>query len=241
MHLLKNNPVLALILLYIFAITGTFTANGDPITVDSTALSGQNELFTIYGKVNLRKDEIDVENTRILVDDGAHVAFLKADGTFTIPGLESSTYVIEVVAPRNVYEPVRVDINSKGKIRTRRLNLLQPADVTLLRYPLNFESKGYPNYFFKREAFRVLDLLMSPMVLMMVVPLILVLILPKLVNSDPELQRELQNTTSMLQPGNQPNLPNMSEMMYNMFDGGSASKKKPVKKSKGEVDGTKRK
>lgn len=210
-------------------------ANANTINIDSTALSGQNELFTIYGKVNIRKDELDVENTRILVDEGSHVAFLRADGTFTIPGLESSTYVVEIVAPRNVYEPVRVDINSKGKIRTRRLNLLQPSDVTLLRYPLNFESKGYPNYFYKREAFRVLDLLMSPMVLMMVVPLVLVLILPKLVNADPELQRELQQTTSMLQPGNaQANMPNMSEMMYNMFDGGS-TKKKPAKKAREEV------
>jgi len=240
MHLPRNSPLLTLIILVLTTAT-TITTNAESISIDNTALTGQNELFTIYGKVNLRKDEIDVENIRILVDDGAHVAFLKADGTFTIPGLESSTYVIEVVAPRNVYEAVRVDINSKGKIRTRRLNLLQPADVTLLRYPLNFESKGYPNYFFKREAFRVLDLLMSPMVLMMIVPLILVLILPKLVNSDPELQRELQNTTSMLQPGNQPNLPNMSEMMYNMFDGGSASKKKPAKKTRGEIEGTKRK
>ncbi len=240
MHLPRNSPFLTLIL-FVLTTATTITTNAESISIDNTALTGQNELFTIYGKVNLRKDEIDVENIRILVDDGAHVAFLKADGTFTIPGLESSTYVIEVVAPRNVYEAVRVDINSKGKIRTRRLNLLQPADVTLLRYPLNFESKGYPNYFFKREAFRVLDLLMSPMVLMMIVPLILVLILPKLVNSDPELQRELQNTTSMLQPGNQPNLPNMSEMMYNMFDGGSASKKKPAKKTRGEVEGTKRK
>lgn len=232
MYSKRNNSILtisALITLFLAV------ANANTINIDSTALSGQNELFTIYGKVNIRKDELDVENTRILVDEGSHVAFLRADGTFTIPGLESSTYVVEIVAPRNVYEPVRVDINSKGKIRTRRLNLLQPSDVTLLRYPLNFESKGYPNYFYKREAFRVLDLLMSPMVLMMVVPLVLVLILPKLVNADPELQRELQQTTSMLQPGNaQANMPNMSEMMYNMFDGGS-TKKKPAKKAREEV------
>lgn len=216
---------------FLFTLLISFIkCNPDTITLENTAISAQNELFTIYGKVNIRKDELDVENTRILVDDGRHVAFLRADGTFTIPGLESSTYVVEVVAPRSVYEPMRVDINSKGKIRTRRLNLLQPSDVTLLRYPLNFESKGYPNYFQKREQFRALDLLMSPMVLMMGLPLVLVLILPKLVNQDPELQRELQQTTSMLQPGNQ-NMPNMSEVMYNMFDGGS-TKKKPTKSNR---------
>jgi hypothetical protein len=176
-------------------------------------------------------DELDLENTRIIVDDGQHVGFLRADGTFTIPGLSSSSYVLEISSSRNYYEPIRIDINSKGKIRSRRLNLLQPNDVTLLRYPLNFESKGYPNYFFKREQFRILDLLMSPMVLMMVVPLVLVLLLPKLVNQDPELQRELQQTTNMFQPSQ--NMPNLSEMAANFFEG-SKTKKKPIKSSKQE-------
>jgi hypothetical protein len=191
-------------------------------TVDGTAMTSQNELFTIYGKVNIRMDELDLEATRILVDDGKYVGFLRSDGTFTIPGLTSNSYVVEVVGPRNVYEPVRVDINSKGKIRTRRLNLIQPTDVTMLRYPMTFESKGYPNYFFKREQFRVLDILMSPMVLMMVVPLLLVVLLPKLVNQDPELQKELQQSTNMLQPNTQ-NMPNLSEFMYNMLEGGNGA------------------
>ena len=149
--------------------------------------------------------------------------------------------MLEVSSSRNVYEPIRIDINTKGKIRSRRLNLLQPSDITLQRYPLNFESKGYPNYFFKREQFRILDLLMSPMVLMMIVPLLLVLVLPKLVNQDPELQRELQQTTSMLQPNTQ-NMPNISEMMVNWFE--PDKKKKPTKpnsKSDGSSSSSKKK
>lgn len=201
----------------------------EPITIDTTAISSQNELFTIVGKVNIMGKDLDLENTRILVDDGQYVGFLRADGTFTIPGLPSSSYVVEISSPRNVYEPVRIDINSKGKIRSRRLNLLQPSDVTLLRYPLNFESKGYPNYFFKREQFRVMDILMSPMVLMMIVPLLLVVVLPKLVSQDPELQRELQQTTNILQPNQ--NMPSLSELMVNMLEG---NKKKPGK-SKSEA------
>jgi len=226
MHSKKNNSILNLILCFIF-IFNSITCE-ESITLDNTAISAQNELFTIYGKVNIRQDELDIENTRILVDDGQYVAFLRSDGTFTIPGLPSNTYVVEVISPRNVYEPVRVDINSKGKVRTRRLNLIQPSDVTMLRYPLNFESKGYPNYFYKREQFRVMDILMSPMVLMMVVPLLLVVVLPKLVNQDPELQRELQQTTNILQPDVQSNLPSASEFMYNMFD----AKKPEIKRKK---------
>jgi hypothetical protein len=134
-----------------------------------------------------------------------------------------------------------VDINSKGKIRTRRLNLIQPSDVTMLRYPLSFESKGYPNYFFKREQFRVMDILLSPMVLMMVVPLLLVVVLPKLVNQDPELQRELQQSTNILQPNQ--NMPNLSELMFNMFEGGSGGAKKKTSKqssSGGRSEGSKK-
>ena len=178
----------------------------------------------------MRLDELDVESTRILVDEGLYVGFLHADGTFSIPGLQSNSYVIEVAASRNVYEPMRVDINSKGKIRARRLNLIQPSEITLMRYPLLFESKGYPNYFFKREQFRILDILMSPMVLMMVVPLVLVVLLPKLVNQDPELQKELQQQQEKIMPTNT-NMPSISNMMYDFFEGGN-TKKKPTKPKK---------
>jgi ER membrane protein complex subunit 7 len=195
------------------------------VKCQDNAVSAQTELFTIVGKVTNRLDELDLENTRIIVDDGKYVGFLRNDGTFSISGLPSNSYVVEVSSPRNVYEPVRVDINSKGKVRVRRLNLLQPSDVTVLRYPINFESKGYPNYFHKREQFRVMDILMSPMVLMMGLPLLLVLVLPKLINQDPELQRELQQTTSMLQPSQQ-NLPNISDLM-NSFLPNDKPKPKP--------------
>jgi ER membrane protein complex subunit 7 len=225
--------ILAVICIYwLFDQNVLVCAVEETISVDSTAVSAQGELFTIFGKVNIRHDELDLENTRILIDDGQYVGFLRSDGTFSISGLPSNSYVLEISSSRNVYEPVRVDINSKGKVRSRRLNLIQPTDVTILRYPLHFESKGYPSYFFKREQFRVLDVLLSPMVLMMIVPLLLVLVLPKIVNQDPELQRELQQTTNMLQPNQ--NMPNMSEIMYNMFDSGTNKKPKNKKSNKKE-------
>ncbi len=114
---------------------------------------------------------------------------------------------------------MRVDITTKGKIRSRRLNLIQPTEIQVLKYPLNFESRGYPNYFLKREQFRILDILMSPMVLMMVVPLLLVVVLPKLVNQDPEIQREFEQSQQLLTP------PDVSGMISNFFGGANAPKK----------------
>lgn len=217
MQLLRNS----LVFLAVLSLAVICNCNDS----DETGVSTQTELFTIIGKVNNRLDDLDLLNTRILVDDGRYVGFLRSDGTFSISGLPSNSYVVEVSSPKNVYEPVRVDINSKGKIRARRLNLLQPTDVSMLRYPIQFESKGYPNYFLKREQFRVLDIFMSPMVLMMVVALLLVLVLPKLVNQDPELQRELAQKTSMFQPKTD-QMGDLSEYINNLLPG---AKKAPVK------------
>ena len=56
--------------------------------------------------------------------------FLREDGTFAVSGLPTGSYVIEVVNSDYYYEPVRVDINSKGKMRARKLNNVQPTQVT---------------------------------------------------------------------------------------------------------------
>lgn len=89
-----------------------------------------------------------------------------------------------------IFEHFRIDITSKGKIRCRKLNLLQPASVNTVQYPIKFLAKQPARYFRMREQWRVTDFLMNPMVLMMVVPFLLIMVLPKLVNtSDPEFQR----------------------------------------------------
>ena len=46
-------------------------------------------------------------------------------------------------------------------------------------------------YFQKREEWKITDLLMNPMVMMMVLPLLLITVLPKMMG-DPETQREMQ-------------------------------------------------
>lgn len=204
-------------------ILNTVTCD-DSIQMETNAVSSQNDLFTIVGKVNIRPEDLDLENTRILVDDGAYVGHLRSDGTFSICGLPSNTYVIDISSPKNYFEPIRVDITSKGKVRARRLNLIQPSDIQTLRYPLNFESKGLPNYFHKREQFRILDILLSPMVLMMVVPMLLVVALPKLIQQDPELQNELQKMNPILQPTNK--MPDLTEIAYNQF--GKRTPNKPA-------------
>lgn len=66
--------------------------------------------------------------------------------------------------PTVYYEPVRVDINSKGKFRARKVNNIQPSAVSQMTYPLKFKP-GFPyRYFQQREQWRITDFLFSPMV-----------------------------------------------------------------------------
>uniref|UniRef100_A0A915CEF6 ER membrane protein complex subunit 7 beta-sandwich domain-containing protein n=1 Tax=Parascaris univalens TaxID=6257 RepID=A0A915CEF6_PARUN len=62
---------------------------------------------------------------RVLVNYGQHIAFVKRDGSFVVSGIPPGSYIVEVSHVNFVFEPVRVDITSKGKFRARRLNLLQ--------------------------------------------------------------------------------------------------------------------
>lgn len=88
----------------------------------------------------------------------------REDGTFTINSVPSGSYVVEVANPDYAYEPVRVEINSKGKYRARRVNYIQTSQVVQVPYPLKMKPVKRFRYFQVREQWRVTDFLFSPMV-----------------------------------------------------------------------------
>ena len=107
--------------------------------------------------------------------------------------------------PDYYYESVRVDINSKGKVRARKVNNVQPSQVNQLPYPLRMKSQGRFKYFQAREEWKVTDMLMNPMVIMMVLPLLLITVLPKMMN-DPETKREMEQMQQQMNVNNQVSL-----------------------------------
>merc|ERR1712223_2200018 len=93
-----------------------------------------------------------------------------------------------------------------------------------------FEPKERMRYFQKREEWKITDLLMNPMVMMMVLPLLLITVLPKMMG-DPETQREMQEMQKNM-ANTQNQMPEVSEVLANLFGGGGPSiqeksKKKP--------------
>jgi len=74
------------------------------------------------------------------------------------------SYVVEVVHPSYAYEPYRVEINSKGKFRARKVNYIQTSAVDPVDYPLTMFPFARLRYFHVREQWRLTDFLYSPMV-----------------------------------------------------------------------------
>ena len=79
-------------------------------------------------------------------------------------GVPSGSYVVEIASPSYAFEPARVEITSKGKMRARRVNNVHISDLQMLAYPLRFKARAYASYFQQREQLRITDLLMNPMV-----------------------------------------------------------------------------
>ena len=181
--------------------------------------------FKIEGKVFVNsKDKQWTLNTRVLVDGGEYLGFLRSDGSFVVNGVPSGSFVVEVANPNALFEAMRVDITSKGKMRARRINFLQPNLIKTVTYPLEFRERGKPVYFQKREQWKLTDFLFNPMILTMVVPLLLIMVLPKLMNAaDADTQKEVQSQMNALNnPG--ANMPDPAEMLSNFFSGGAPQK-----------------
>ncbi|GMS89629.1 hypothetical protein PENTCL1PPCAC_11804, partial [Pristionchus entomophagus] len=177
------------------------------------AWASADSLYSVEGTVVYpRGDSSLPANTRILLNYGKYVGFPREDGTFAVNGVAPGSYIVQVENVDYVFEPVRVDITASGKMRTRKISLLQPGAVQQLPYPLKLVARESTRYFRKREEWRVTDVLFSPMVLMIALPLGIMLILPKLTANDPELQKEMEN---MQLP--KMDMPDMSDMMANFF------------------------
>ncbi|KAA0188229.1 ER membrane protein complex subunit 7 [Fasciolopsis buskii] len=158
-------------------------------------------------------------HTRIHIDGSQYVGFVQPDGYFEVSGVPFGSYVVEPIHPSYVFQTARVDINSKGRIRARRVNAPQPNAVKELPYPLRLSSAGNAVYFKPREQLRTLDVLFSPSVLYILVPLLVVMALTRLINTnDPELQKELQ------QMNRQQKLPDLSEMLSSLSMFGNSKK-----------------
>ncbi|XP_043277472.1 ER membrane protein complex subunit 7 homolog [Venturia canescens] len=220
---MKSSILISFVLVVFGVIIGTTFAESDE--------DQSTDLYIIEGKVfpweNSNSNGWQLM-THVMANGGEHYGFLREDGTFVIPNVPSGSYVVEVVNPNYVYEPVRVEINSKGKLRARKVNFIQTSQVIQVPYPLKLRPFTPFRYFQVREQWRVTDFLFNPMVLMMILPLLLIGVLPKMMN-DPETKKGMEQLNNLTSYNS---MPEMSEVITNLFAGGEKQKPKAVKAAK---------
>ncbi|XP_014251453.1 ER membrane protein complex subunit 7 [Cimex lectularius] len=197
---------------------------------------GNNESDTnvnyafVAGRVFPPDDQL---STSWLLETDVHLkgaiqkGFIREDGSFVFTNVPPGSYIVEVTNPSYYYEPVRVEINSKGKIRARKVNYIQTSQVLHVPYPLKMKPFSPIRYFQIREQWRIIDFLFNPMVLMMVLPLLLVMLLPRVMN-DPEAKKEMEQFNNLTKY----DMPEMSEMITSFFGGGNQPKPRAIKQSK---------
>ncbi|XP_051981007.1 ER membrane protein complex subunit 7-like [Xyrauchen texanus] len=204
----------------LFALSWCFS---DPEQGPVAGSPSNGERFKIEGRAIVPgvKTQEWISTARVLVEGEEYVGFLKTDGSFAVNDVPSGSYVVEIVSPSFRFESVRVDITSKGKTRARLVNCIKTSEVIRQPYPLQIRSNGPHMYFMKRETWGWTDFLMNPMVMMMVLPLLVIVLLPKVVNTnDPEMRKEMEQSMNMLNPN--PELPDVSEFMTKLFSKGSS-------------------
>ncbi|KAM9645157.1 endoplasmic reticulum membrane protein complex subunit 7 isoform 2-T2 [Trichechus inunguis] len=140
----------------------------------------------------------------------------KIEGRAVVPG----------VKPQDWISAARVLVDGEehvGFLKARYVNYIKTSEVVRLPYPLQMKSSGPPSYFIKRETWGWTDFLMNPMVMMMVLPLLIFVLLPKVVNtSDPDMRREMEQSMNMLNSNHE--LPDVSEFMTRLFSSKSSGK-----------------
>ncbi len=121
--------------------------------------------YCIEGKVTTALKNDGLAETLISVDGGRFHGFPNSDGKFIVCDIPPGSYLVEVVSPNDVFEPVRVDISGKsGKIRARKAFVLKTKTVSPLPYPISFKMEAKTQFFKKREPWNILSILKNPMV-----------------------------------------------------------------------------
>ncbi|KAJ8934465.1 hypothetical protein NQ314_013340 [Rhamnusium bicolor] len=207
-------------LIFLFMLS-SFNVNADT----SLEEESDSSRYVIEGRVfplsDYQTSQVNWQaNTKIHVNGGEYIGFVRKDGSFVVHNIPAGSYVVEVLNPEYTFEPARVEINSKGKYRARKVNHIKTSEVIVVPYPLRMKALGRTRYFQIREQWRITDLLFNPMIMMMVLPLFLIMVLPKMMN-DPDTKKEMEQIQSMAKF----ELPEMSDMVSNFLAGSSQTEK----------------
>ncbi|KAK1223795.1 hypothetical protein PQX77_013319 [Marasmius sp. AFHP31] len=133
--------------------------------------------------------------TKVVLDNGNFVSNVAQDGAFSIPNVTPGTYLLSVLSHDFAFEQLRIDVGEKNvevKPYIPGTPFNPPSSVTL-QYPIVLQARQQYNYFVPPEAFNIMGMLGSPMMLMMIFGGGMMLAMPYLMKTlDPEALEDMK-------------------------------------------------
>ncbi|KAJ8751645.1 hypothetical protein K2173_025803 [Erythroxylum novogranatense] len=180
-------PVVLLLLTQLFLSLFLPALSTSPGSGDGYSINGRVKIPGIGAKGISNPGKLS--NVKVILNGGQNVTFLRPDGYFSFNNVPAGTHLIEVSAVGYFFSPVRVDVSARfpGKVQ---------AALTENRRGLNelvLEPLSEEQYYEIREPFSIMNVVKSPMGLMMGFMVVVMFLMPKLVeNMDPEEMRRAQ-------------------------------------------------
>ncbi|KAI0704885.1 hypothetical protein BC835DRAFT_705590 [Cytidiella melzeri] len=156
--------------------------------------------FDLKGRIQWNEhcnDLGELGQAKVVLDDGKLYGGVTQDGGFTIRNVPSGTYIMSVVAHDHVFQQLRVDIldtDTLPEIRPYTPGTpLSPVAPVTLPYPITLAALSKLDYYTQQQAFNLLGMFQSPMMLMMLFGGVMVFITPYLMkNMDPDTLKDFE-------------------------------------------------
>jgi len=143
---------------------------------------------------------LGLASAKVVVDGGAISTLPTSDGYFVVNDISNGPHLLQVVHPRLIFDPVRVEAEeskNKAKISAYMADM-EHGRGRKMKYPLGLAPSGMFQYMEKREDFNILSIFMSPMTLMMLFMMGMMFVMPKL---QPMLEEEKRQRLEAEQQG----------------------------------------
>ncbi|KAG9089795.1 hypothetical protein FRC07_012258, partial [Ceratobasidium sp. 392] len=135
-------------------------------------------------------------HTLVVLDGGAYSVGVRRSGEFVFEDVADGAYVLSVLAPDHVFDFVRIDVEN-NTVAAHPHVLGTPFELSTigpaLPYPLSLSARSKNMYFVAREGFNVAGMFQNPMMILMAVTGVMVLFMPKLMESmGDEMKQEIE-------------------------------------------------
>ena len=140
-----------------------------------------------------------------------HIAHLRADGTFIFSDLATASYTLHVHSPFFEYDPLRVDVSKKFDNDVRVVKAtpehlvggMPPVPVPY--YPgrgITLQPVRMLKHFVEKPKWSILGMLFQPYFLMMMLPMVMMFIMPKMMEGmDEEQKAEMKKSQAAMGVG----------------------------------------